>query len=297
MTPDTDHSPAPLVLFSHGNSFPGGTYNMLLRSLRARGYQVRAVDQFGHDPRFPVTSNWPHLVKQLADFAQREVQPHHRPLYLVGHSMGGFLSLMCAALHPVLAGQAVAGVVVLDSPLLGGWRARTLQMIKHSQLIGALSPGQVSRKRRNSWPSAEEALAHFSHKRAFQHWHPQALQDYIEHGTHDESTAHGSHRVLRFDRDVETQIYNTLPHNLDRLLRKHPLRCPFAFVGGTRSQEMKTVGMAMTRKLVGPNHPDRLQMVEGSHLFPMERPLETADAVARALRSFNQPTAPSPSGR
>ena len=73
-----------------------------------------------------------------------------------------------------------------------------------------------------------------------------------------------SQRVLAFDRDVETAIYNTLPHNLDRLLRRHPLRCPVGFLGGTESQEMKQVGMGMTLRLVGPQPGLRLQMLEGS---------------------------------
>ena len=277
----------PLVVFSHGNSFPGGTYGVLFRSLRARGYQVKAVDKFGHDPRFPVTSNWPHLVEQLAEFATEAAQAHGQgPLYLVGHSLGGFLSLMCAATHPVLAGVPVKGVVMLDSPVLGGWRARALQLAKQTQVIGALSPGQVSRKRRNTWPDEQAALEHFAHKKAFARWDPQVLRDYIQHGTRDETTPSGTRRVLCFDRDVETRIYNTLPHNLDRLLRRHPLPCPVAFVGGTQSAEMKQVGMAMTHKLVGKTPGDRLQMVEGSHLFPMEKPLDTAAAVDRALRSF-----------
>lgn len=282
--PATSH---PLVVFSHGNSFPAGTYSTLFRSLRARGYHVKAVDKFGHDPRYPVTSNWPHLVQQLADFVVHASAGHNGPLFLVGHSLGGFLSLMCAAKHPELAGLKVQGVVMLDSPVLGGWRAKALQAVKQTRLIGALSPGQVSRKRRNSWPSAADALAHFAHKRSFAAWDPQVLRDYIEHGTHDVAAGDGTRRVLSFDREVETRIYNTLPHNLDRLLRRHPLRCPVGFVGGTASAEMKQVGMAMTHKLVGQQPSDRLQMVEGSHLFPMERPLETAAAIDRALRSFS----------
>ena len=277
---------AGLVVFSHGNSFPGSTYSVVFRSLRARGYHVKAVDKFGHEPQYPVTSNWPHLVQQLADFAAREAAGHTDPLYLVGHSLGGFLSLMCAARHPRLAGVPVAGVVMLDSPVLGGWRARALQAAKHTRLIGALSPGQVSRKRRNSWPSAADALAHFANKATFAAWDPQVLQDYIAHGTHDVAAGDGTRRVLSFDREVETQIYNTLPHNLDRLLRRHPLHCPVAFVGGSQSQEMKQVGMGMTHKLVGHEPSDRLQMIEGSHLLPMERPLDTAAAIDRALRSF-----------
>ncbi len=275
-----------LIIFSHANSFPASTYGVLFKSLRARGYSVRALEKFGHDPAYPVTSNWPHLVQQLADFAAPEIERHGQGAWLVGHSLGGFLSLMCAARHPQLGGHGVKGVLLLDSPVLGGWRARALEVAKRTQLVGAISPGKVSRKRRQSWPDAAAAWAHFSHKRAFARWEPQVLRDYIGHGTVDQPTPQGNQRVLAFDRDIETAIYNTLPHNLDRLLRRHPLPCPVAFIGGTESQEMQQVGMAMTRKLVGRQHPERLTMVQGTHLFPMEKPQETAASIEFALRSL-----------
>ena len=40
-----------LIVFSHANSFPASTYQVLFKSLRARGFAVRAVDQFGDDRR------------------------------------------------------------------------------------------------------------------------------------------------------------------------------------------------------------------------------------------------------
>ncbi len=276
-----------LIVFSHANSFPASTYAVLFRSLRARGYTVRGVDKFGHDPKYPVTSNWPLLVQQLADFAGPEVERHGQGAWLVGHSLGGFLSLMCAARHPLLGGRPVKGVLLIDSPVLGGWRARALELAKRTQLVGSISPGKISRKRRNAWPDALTAFDHFAHKKAFARWDPQVLRDYIEHGTHDEPTTQGVRRVLGFDRDVETAIYNTLPHNLDRLLRRHPLQCPVAFIGGTESAEMKQVGMAMTHKVVGRDHPERLRLIEGSHLFPMEKPHETAVAIDAALKSLS----------
>lgn len=279
-----------LIIFSHANSFPASTYRVLFKSLRARGHTVRAVDKFGHDPQYPVTSNWPHLVQQLGDFASPEIEAHGRGAWLVGHSLGGFLSLMCAARHPQLGGHPVRGVVLIDSPVLGGWRARTLELIKRTQLVGSVSPGKISRKRRNTWANVAAAQAHFASKKAFAAWDPQVLQDYIAHGTRDVVDAHGQqHRTLDFDREVETAIYNTLPHNLDRLLRRHPLQCPVGFIGGTRSLEMKQVGMAMTHRLVGKRHPERLTMIEGSHLFPMEQPLETAAAIDTLLQSLQGP--------
>jgi pimeloyl-ACP methyl ester carboxylesterase len=263
-----------LIVFSHANSFPAATYGVLFKSLKSRGFTVKAVDKFGHQPDYPVTNNWRHLVQQLHDFARREVDKAGQPAWLVGHSLGGFLSLMCAARHPELA----RGVLLVDSPLLGGWRATTLGVIKQTQLVGSFSPGAVSRKRRNRWPSAADALAHFQHKKAFAQWDPRVLADYVHHGMHVENGEH----VLSFDRDVETAIYNTLPDNLDRLVRRHPLQCPVSFIGGTRSAEMKQVSMTMTNKLVQ----GRVMMLEGSHLFPMEKPLATAAAIEASLRNL-----------
>ena len=264
---------SPRIIFSHGNSFPASTYRVMLEYLRQRGFEVDAVEKFGHDPKYTVTNNWPHLVDQLADFA-REQQGKGPAAFLVGHSLGGLLSLMCAARHPELA----RGVVMLDSPVLGGWRATTVGLAKHTPLIGALSPGRISQKRRNHWPSREAALESFQQKKAFAKWDPQVLRDYMDHGTHDE----GGQRVLSFDREVETAIYNSLPHKLDSLLKRKPLKCPVAFIGGTHSSEMRQAGSELTYQVVK----GRIMMLDGSHLFPMEKPLATAAAIEASLRNL-----------
>ena len=262
---------APLLIFSHANSFPAGTYTKLFRELGRRGLQVQAIPQLGYDPNYPVTDNWPHLVQQLLDFAQPHIQSHRGPVYWVGHSLGGFLSLMAAALQPELA----QGVVLIDSPMLGGWRASLLGVSKRTALIGSISPGAISRKRVQSWDDAAAALRHFQSKKAFARWDPEVLADYIRYGTHDAPTARGTRRVLSFQRDIETRIYNTLPDHLDRLFRKHPLACPVAFIGGRYSREMKQAGMALTEKITQ----GRVLMLDGGHLVPMEKPIVTAAAI------------------
>ncbi|MDP3829335.1 MAG: alpha/beta hydrolase [Polaromonas sp.] len=271
-------STKPLIIFSHGNSFPASTYGVLFQGLRSRGFQVKASEKFGHDPRYPVTSNWPNLVQQLADFTSEQVEKTGQAAFLVGHSLGGFLSLMCAARNPVLGGLPVRGVLLIDSPILGGWRAAALSVAKRAQLVGSISPGAISRKRRHEWLGQAEVLAHFRTKKAFARWDEQVLLDYIEHGTHDA----GGQRLLSFDRDVETAIYNTLPDNLEGLLKRHPLKCPVAFIGGRQSAEMKQVGMAMTEKVTK----GRIMMLDGSHLFPMEKPVATAAAIEAALHNL-----------
>jgi pimeloyl-ACP methyl ester carboxylesterase len=182
---------------------------------------------------------------------------------------------MVAAKAPHLA----RGVLLLDAPIVGGWRATALGMAKSTQLLGSVSPGAVSRRRRNQWVSTEAALAHFQSKKAFSKWDPQVLADYIAHGTHDSLIDGETKRILSFAREVETSIYNTLPHNLDSLLKQHPVKCPVAFIGGTNSSEMKQVGMSLTQKVCH----GRIMILDGSHLFPMEKPLVTAAAIEAAL--------------
>ena len=262
------------IVFFHGNSFPASTYQVLFRHLRARGFGVKAIEKLGHDPHYPVDNNWRGLVEQVADFTRAKVEKLGEPVWMMGHSLGGILSAMAAARHPELA----KGVLLLDSPIVGGWRSTALGMIKGAQLVGSVSPGAVSRRRRNSWPSQDAAYEHFRHKKAFAHWNDESLRDYVAHGTVDFE----GKRVLAFDRDIETQIYNTIPNNLDRLFKRHPLKCPVSFIGGRQSVEMRLVGMSMTDQLTK----GRTMILDGTHLFPMERPLVTACAIEASLRNM-----------
>ena len=282
----TQTRPAPLLVFSHANGFPAGTYGVLFEQLQGLGYNVQALDKFGHDPRYPVSDRWTHLVKHLAEFASQAAQEHNAPLYLVGHSMGGILSLLCAALHPQLGGQPVKGVVMLDSPGVLGWRAHVLALAKHTPWIDRLTPARFSRHRRDTWNSAEEAHANFARKPLFAQWHPQALRDYVEHGTHDVETPQGKRRVLSFRREVEVEIFNTLPHDLGALLRRHRPACPVAYVAAEESELFERFGRQLATRLHMHRHPHRLQTVPGTHMFPLEHPALAAQAIDRALLSF-----------
>jgi pimeloyl-ACP methyl ester carboxylesterase len=260
-----------LIVFSHANSFPASTYKVLFKSLRSRGFAVKALEKLGHDARFPVTDNWPHLIEQLAAFVAPLVEKAGEPAWLVGHSLGGYVSVMTAARYPHLA----RGVLLIDSPLVGGWRSSALGVMKTTQVFGSLSPGAVSRKRRNTWPDTQAVFDHFRHKKAFAHWDEQVLWDYVNHGTVE---ADGK-RVLTFDRDIETLLYNTVPDNIEKMFERQPPKCPVSFLGGLQSQEIRQVGLGLTERVCQ----GRTMMLSGSHLFPMEKPFATAAAIEAAI--------------
>lgn len=253
-----DHMPKPLLHFTHGNSYPAGTYGRLLAAL-GEHYDVRSVDMHGHDPRYPVGDGWGALADELV----AQLERHGAPAILVGHSLGGMLSLMAAQRRPDLA----RCVVMLDAPLVAGWRALAWRLAKLLGRGERLSPGRFSHKRRFLWPSRDAAHAHFIAKPMFQAWAPGALDDYLDHGL----APHPQGVTLRFRREIETAIYATLPHDMGAVLRR-PFPVPVGFIAGTTSQELRQATLGPTRKLVGEN----LVMIEGGHLYPLERPIETA---------------------
>jgi pimeloyl-ACP methyl ester carboxylesterase len=259
----------PLLHFTHGNSYPSGSYGRLLDELR-RDFDVRTTDMLGHDPRFPVDDNWHALVDELV----AQLERYDQPAILVGHSLGGAVAMLAAWRRPELA----RCVVMLDSPVVAGWRAHVWRAAKALGLGRKLSPGGIAQRRRNVWPSRDAAYEHFISKRIFQAWAPGALDDYLEHGL----APHPDGVQLRFDRDVEASIYSSLPHDMAKVLRQ-PYPLPIGFVAGTRSEELRQAGMDSTRKLVGEN----LVMIEGTHLYPMESPQLTAqltrEMIARLL--------------
>ena len=52
------------------------------------------------------------------------------------------------------------------------------------------------------------------------------------------------------------------------------------FIAGTQSAEMRQGGVAATRALVG----ERLVWIEGTHLYPMQHPKQTAELVLNGDR-------------
>lgn len=262
-----------IIHFSHANGFPVPTYRKLFGALEEE-FELRAVERYGHSTRFPVTRGWPHLVDELLESLERQ---YREPVWLVGHSLGGFLSLMASLRRP----EWVRGVVMLDSPVIAGWRAQVLRAVQLFGLDRKHGPAPVAKRRRTHWPDADSVWEHFRTKPNFAVWDPEVLRDYTLHGT---EVAGQDERRLRFRREVEYRIYRTLPTTLGRKVRRGA-PVPVSFVAGTRSQEVRQCGLGATRRLVGEN----LRFIEGGHLYPMERPLETAGLVRELIGAMRAP--------
>lgn len=245
--------------FSHANGFPAACYRKFLGYL-APDFRISSINCIGHDPYYPVTDGWPHLVAQLID----HLSTHCRmPVVGVGHSLGGYLTFMAAVQRPEL----FKCIVLLDAPILGYFKGTAFGMLKRLGLADRVTPARSTRERRRDWSSVEDMVAHFRRRKLFRHFDADCLRDYAELGT----VAEGDRVRLLFDPEIEYQIYRGFPHDL--IYYGNRLKPPAGFIGGRHSHEVRRVGLRDTRRSF------RVTRIEGGHLFPFERPQAAAEAV------------------
>lgn len=255
------------LFFAHANGFPSATYGKLFSAL-APEFTVKHLEQHGHDPRFPVEDNWAALVDELLHHLQGEPEP----VWGVGHSLGGVLHLHAALRQP----SRYRGVIMLDSPLLGSSDQWLIRAAKRFGLIDRITPAGRTLGRRERFSDRDSALAYFRSKALFRGFDPDCLEAYLQHGLKPD----GEGLRLAFDPDTEIRIYRSVPHVSPG--RPSRLALPLAVIGGEASRVvLRHHARNACRLPRGEFH-----LVPGGHMFPLERPLETAELIRAVLRRW-----------
>ena len=216
-----------------------------------------------------MTEGWPELVRQLIDALERE--HGGEPVLGVGHSLGAYLTFLAAAQRPDLFGA----IVMLDAPVIGALKGSLLGATKRIGIVDRVTPAGATRDRRAEWASREEAKAHFRGRKLYRGFTEECLDDYVRHAL---ALRDGRYR-LKIDPAIEYGIYRSIPHDMHRQLPH--LSVPAGFIGGTRSDVVRRVGMAPMRGRVFLK-----RRVPGGHLFPFEHPEAAAAAIVELLREL-----------
>lgn len=259
-----------ILHFSHANGFPAGCYKTLFSYLED-DFQISTIDRLGHHDNYPVTNNWSELAKQLIDELEMRYQ---EPVYAVGHSLGGVLSMMVAAQRPDL----IKGLIMLDAPFLTNFEARGLNIVKRLGLIDRVTPAGRTLGRQERWQSRHEAIQYFQQKKLFKAFDQRCLVDYVEQGTIEQTSGQ---RVLHFDAQTEINIYRTIPDNLHKTAE---LKMPSAVIAGKYSDVFKKHHGYKMRKQLGM----AVKWLEGSHMFPLEQPKLTAQIIKQYIKEWNR---------
>ncbi|WP_320821609.1 alpha/beta hydrolase [Reinekea sp.] len=254
------------IHFAHGNGFPSASYQLLLNQL-SEHRRVCQIPLLGHDPKYPVGNNWSHLTEQLIHSIERQAQ---QPVIAIGHSLGGALTLLAALQRPEL----FRAIILLDVPTFNRFESFLVQVAKVTGLINRLSPAHKVKTRRTEWASMAQATDYFRSRRLFSRLHEQCLQDYLACGL-TENRQGGV--ALVYQLAVELAVYRTLPHKM--VLQPGMLTVPAGVLVGHQSDTVRK-----NQYLRMENHLGFTSMrVPGSHMFPLEYPLETAAHIGTLL--------------
>lgn len=176
------------IIAAHANGFPKELYeplwDELLKRCQQYGFGIRSIwiadvvhqgwssvlneDKLGNDPAWLDHSR--DLLHMVNIF--RDQMP--RPIIGVGHSMGGCQLANLALLHPRLFES-----LILIDPVIQG----------KVSLVGNVSPAAASARRRERWPSREEAAKSFKKSKFYQTWDSRVLDRWVRYGLRDVPTS------------------------------------------------------------------------------------------------------------
>ncbi|KLO85796.1 host-specific AK-toxin Akt2 [Fusarium fujikuroi] len=172
------------IIGAHANGFPKELYEPLWDELYDRARQqdlrIRSIwiaDVWNQGQSGAINErvlgndlSWFDHARDLMTLINQHQRDIPHPIVGIGHSMGGTQLAQLALWHPRLLDS-----LVLIDPII--------QIPNPSISLAGLST-----KRRDIWPSREDAVARFKKSKFFQSWDPRVLDLWIEHGLRDVPT-------------------------------------------------------------------------------------------------------------
>ena len=261
----------PVIHLAHANGFPPAAYEPLAAALRT-DYHLIGV---------PARPLWPgsrpdsaptwqpmagDLIQALDDLARSgAISP---PIVGVGHSLGGVLTLWAAIRRPDL----FWAVVLIDPVILPPTQLRLLRLMRLVGLHRRLPLVRATLRRRRVWPSRQACAEHLAAKPFFAGWPPSSLDAYVNSGTQERPDGQVE---LIYPPEWEAHIFATTPADIWRYVPQ--LSTPVLAIRGERSPTFPAGSLARLARLLPQA---RTLTIPGSdHMVPLERPLETAEAI------------------
>ena len=259
----SDGSP---ILCVHATGYLAALWHPIALALIEQA-RVLAIDLPGHGDSAPAPDyRWDHLAEYVGG-ALRALDLE--PALLVGHSVGGATSAMCAARYPELVrAMVLADPVVLPEPFY-----HRPEAAESSDFYGV-------RSRRSSWASREAMRESLASKSAYARWRPEMLDLYVREGVRETADGpDGQGVTLKCPPETEIKVYlQTLGYNLWPEIAHADV--PAIVLRGLSKEGLASV---TAPELVGwlPRAEDR-PLPQASHHVPMECPEE----VVRAARDL-----------
>ncbi len=250
--------------FAHSNGFHAPTYRYFLEQLAP--HQVQYLERFGHDARYNPRFNWNPLVDQLID----SIEKQQKPVVGLGHSLGAVVSLYAYYRRPEL----FTALVLMDPPFFGLGLRLLMLASRVAGISGRLiPPAKKARKRRTEWQSRQEAHEALKSKPLFRDFHAESFNDYINFGLQQTTN---DRLKLAFDAREEYRIFKHTPF----WLGSGQIEVPSYYLYSTRFEIGSPATIEALQKKFSST---KFIGIEAGHMFPMEKPHETATLIKRLI--------------
>ncbi|MEZ5180786.1 MAG: alpha/beta hydrolase [Acidimicrobiales bacterium] len=231
----------------------------------SRQFRVVALDLSGHgdsDRREAYSlERWADEVMAVADDAGIDGPP-----VVVGHSMGGFVTIATAAMHS----DRLAGVIVLDSPVA-----------EPDHEVGAAQAGAAFGVPR-VYPTAEDALARFRTIPPQDHYEPYVMHHVARRSLH----AVEGGWSWKFDHDLFSAFTSSI--RAVALPYLPQVTCRFALLRAEHGLVTPDIGQSMYERLgrVAPV----VELPEAGHHGMLDQPLVLITAIRTLLADWDHST-------
>lgn len=254
--------------FAHANGLPSASYQKMFQELE-KHYRVSFLPKFSHHPKYPVTNNWGKLKQQLIASIEQQA---NEPIIGIGHSLGGALNLMASLERPDL----FKAVVMLDVPTMNLFESMVVRLAKATGYIDKLTPAERTKMRRTQWPDKQTAMDYFRSRKMFANFDSDCLNAYVDDFNKDEQSG----LSLSFELPIELAIYRTIPDNLH--VNRDDIKVPTGVLVGDRTNTVTPNQYRRMKAKLGLHG----MRVPGSHMFPLEQPIETAHHIRQLLHKM-----------
>ncbi|PGH12355.1 hypothetical protein AJ80_06765 [Polytolypa hystricis UAMH7299] len=186
------------IIGAHANAFPKELYEPLWEEInnraKAQGFRIRGIwmadvahqghsgvlneNVLGNDP------SWLDHPRDLLHFINLKRDEMPRPIFGIGHSMGGCQLANLALIHPRL----FTSLVLLD-PVIARFDTEGHAFTFHTQGRSIPVTTAASTYRRDIWPSRSAATETLKRNKFYQSWDPRVLDRWIKYGLRDLPTA------------------------------------------------------------------------------------------------------------
>lgn len=263
----------PLGVFLHGNGFAAGVYAPMYKLLTEH-MDLLMFDIPGHgksDPTVPF-AGWNNTAEMLFEAMQKTGLSQNRPVYGLGHSLGGAFTLLAAYEHP----EAYKSLVLLDPILFPRKLLLFMWVVSHLGLTSRVHPHVTpTLRRRRHWPDKQTAFNYFHGRKIYRNWTDPALQSFVDYALEDDPAGGVT---LSCAPEMESRYFASLPKGLWKALEN--IGCDTRIVMGESSYpfSLKAALTAQTK-----NNAISCHKVPGSHCFMQEHPEHAANEILSAL--------------